>query len=340
MVPATPAACCRRVRTWSRSVTNVLCLEAIGETRASEGPVLIRPRAWSVVVASLVRLRNSATRSGPLVCDACNTEWAWSMAPTPILATCPEAADRSWTERNCLPITGTMSSGARSGECSKPSAESNSFTADSSGAVAAWPTTSDADRCALACSTSDMPWLACNTPRAKTTPADTSHRTTTAPTSHQTRRLRLERGGGVCAAAMELECGSTGSSPGAGCAGSVRSAGSGRSPGATGSLTLGGFGSRGEPTTRRRRGRPDRRARAPSCGTPSSGPPSGSDTSSSDRAAHQVGALAPVMEARRATGARSSSGPRLPTRSPRRTNSFKVNVRPHAAGSRSTTSRA
>jgi len=48
-----------------------------------------------------------------------------SMALTPMRDTWADAEDRSCTERSCRPMTGTMSSGASTGECSSPSAASN-----------------------------------------------------------------------------------------------------------------------------------------------------------------------------------------------------------------------
>jgi hypothetical protein len=89
-----------------------------------------------VSAANVASVRSSATRCGPLLCDDCSAEWARLMAETPILATWAEAADRSWTERSCRPITGTMSRGAARGECKSPLAESNCLTAASSGVVA------------------------------------------------------------------------------------------------------------------------------------------------------------------------------------------------------------
>ena len=126
--------------------------ERIGRARCR-----CRPRARSVSAASAASLRNSTTRSDPLLWGTATRRGPGRWRRRRCWATRPDADDRSCTERSCLPITGTMSSGARSGECKSPSAELNCLTAACSGAVAERSTTSDAVRCDLAWVTSAIP---------------------------------------------------------------------------------------------------------------------------------------------------------------------------------------
>ena len=175
----------------SRSRTKVSCFDASGATSASDGPVSIRPRARSVSAAKAASLRSSMTRSGPLLWGAWSTPWAWSMALAPISATWPEAEDRSCTERSCRPITGTMSRGARSGECNRPSAESNSCCRREQRRGGG--TVHDVGRGEMRLGLRPRPpcrdWRA-RGPSARTTAAATNHSTTTATTAHTMRRRR------------------------------------------------------------------------------------------------------------------------------------------------------
>ena len=305
-----------------------------GATSASAGPVSIRPRARSVAAARAAKLRSSTTRSAPLLWGACSTPWAcvdrtrprcWRPGPTPTTGPAPTAAAVRSPARCPAAPGGVSATAVGRGELAAAVEQrGGGGTVHDVGrgemrlglvhvrhpVTGVHEAQGDDDRRRA---TSHSTTTATTHPHESASPSSTSASRAPSGTAARTGSVRRSDASGPAAAAT--------SGRGVVCRLTRR-----RSDAAPGTPATSAAGRRA------------RRARAPSP-VPVQRAADGVGHVVVAGAAHEVGALPSVMEALEPRR-EPLVGPRRPTRSPRRTKSFNVNVRSHAAASRSTTSRA